>query len=411
MLFRSSVRAVAKKLNLNKRQFAAPEPKSYADIGVLDESFDEQELPNVGFRSRLKTLRNRPFLFGLALTVLITVFAARNRFGALSGGAMPIATGGARDLINKFGQSWHPVAMGSASPTPNWLGISGIASSLTLGNVSLFFTLLYFLAPIIAFIAMYRASKRMGLTVFTASIAGFIYTMSPAVWNSVNQGRLGTLVAALLIPTFLSLNPFKVTPEISWRRTYGIVLLTGFIGAFSPLLLIFWTLYWLVSLALDFYQRRTEINQKKLLTFFATAYLAVEKRKSAFLLLPIALNFPWSASLIFHPTQILLDPGLPLSGGEGTWLALFNPGGESGVPLWIVSPIIFYLITVLFSKKYVMDGVISALLLSSVIILSIFNVVGHGSDGRFWAGSILIDRKSTRLNSSHVALSRMPSSA
>ena len=161
-------------------------------------------------------------------------------------------------------------------------------------------------------------------------------------------------------------------------------------GAFSPLLLIFWTLYWLVSLALDFYQRRTEINQKKLLTFFATAYLAVEKRKSAFLLLPIALNFPWSASLIFHPTQILLDPGLPLSGGEGTWLALLNPGGESGVPLWIVSPVIFYLITVLFSKKYVMDGVISALLLSSVIILSIFNVVGHGSDGRFWAGSVLI---------------------
>ena len=385
-----SIRAVSRKLNLNRKQIAAPEPMSYADIGVLDENFDEQALPNVGFRSRLQKLRNRPFLFGLALASLITVFASRNRFGALSGGALPIATGGARDLINKFGQSWHPVAMGSASPTPNWLGISGIASSLTLGNVSLFFTLLYFLAPIIAFIAMYRASKRLGLTVFTASIAGFIYTMSPAVWNSINQGRLGTLVTALLIPTFLSLNPFKVTPEISWRRTYGIVLLTGFIGAFSPLLLIIWTIFWLVSLALDLYQRRTEISQKKPLTFLATAYLAVEKRKSAYLFTPIALNFPWSASLIFHPTQILLDPGLPLSGGDGIWLALFNPGGESGVPLWILSPIIFYLLTVLFSKKYAIDGVISVLLLSLVIIFSIFNVVGHGSDGRFWAGSVLI---------------------
>ena len=385
-----SVRAIARRYKLGRKKVSVQEPMSYADIGVLDESFDEQIIQSVGIKSRLESLRNRPFLFGLAFVFLINLFASRNRFGSLSGGAMPIAQGGASDLLNKFGQSWHPVAMGSASPTPTWVGLSGIASGLTLGNVSLFFTLLYFLAPAIAFIAMYRAAKRMGLSILLSSIAGLIYSTSPSIWNSVNQGRLGTLVVALLIPAFLSFNPLKVTPEVSWRRTYGMVLLAGLIGAFSPILLIFWTIFWLISLIIDLYQRRTEILEKKPLNFIMTAYLAVEKRKAAYLLLPIALNFPWSASLIVHPTQILLEPGLPLSGGESIWLALFNPGGESGVPVWIISPAIFYLITLIFSKKFTRDGVAASLLLTFAILLSPLNIVGHGSNGKFWSGSILI---------------------
>jgi GT2 family glycosyltransferase len=385
-----SVRAIAKRYKFGRDNEVISEPMSYADIGVLDETFDEQLSEGVSFKSRFDVLRHRPYFFALAFIFLVDIFASRYRYGSLSGGAMPIAHGAASDLLSHFGESWHPVAMGSASSAPTWVAIAGFLSSITLGNVSFLFASLYFLAPIVAFIAMYRVSKRFGLADFSSSIAGLIYAMSPVVWNSINDGRLGTLVLALVIPTFLSLNPHHITPEINWRRIYGIALFAGFIGAFSPLLLSIWTLTFLIFLGIDLFNRRSEIKDKKPLTFLMTANLEIEKRKLALGLLPIALNFPWSASFMLHPTQILLDPGLPLSGGSSISLALFNPGGLSGVPFWIISPILIYLIAILFSNKFSKVGVISSALLIIAIIFSPLHISGHGSIGKFWAGSLLI---------------------
>jgi hypothetical protein len=384
------IQGIAKKYKFGKSDIDVNEPMSYADIGVLDENFDEQIVENVGFKSRIETLRNRPFLFGLAFTFIVNIFAARNRFGSLSGGAMPIAHGAASDLLSKFGESWHPVAMGSASSSPSWIGISGILASLTLGNVSFLFASLYFLVPIVAFIAMYRVVKRTGLSVTWASVGGLLYSMSPVIWNSVNEGRLGTVVVALLIPSFLSLKPLEISANLSWRRIYSYVLFAGLIGAFSPLLLTIWTLIALSLLGISIYKRRLEIRELTPLKFLMTSNLDIEKRQLALGLLPLLINFPWSASFILHPTQILLDPGLPLSGGDAISLALFNPGGLSGLPIWILSPMFLYLIAILFSKKYSYAGLISIGLLLVAVLFSPLHITGHGSVGKFWAGSLLI---------------------
>ena len=290
--------------------------------------------------------------------------------------------------LKKFGESWHPVAMGSASPTPTWVEIVGLASGVTLGNVSFFISAFYFLAPLIAFIAMYRVLKRADFSTIVSTIGGLIYVMSPVVWNSINQGRLGTLVLALVIPSFLSLKPFEVNITSNWRRIYFITLLAGFIGAFSPLLLFIWTLTFITLLGIDLYNRSEEIKSKKPLVFLMSAKLDLEKRKLALAFIPLALNFPWSASLILHPTQILLEPGLLYSGGTSISSLLFNPGGQSGLPLWIISQILLFLLVAIFSANHIKEGVIGAALLA-----------------------LAIDRKSTRLNSSHIPLSRMPSSA
>ncbi len=385
-----SIRAISKRYNIGNHQVDESEPMSYADIGVLDENFDEDVVKRVGFKSRIEALKNRPYFFGIAFVLLIDFFASRNRFGSLSGGALPIAHGGASELLSKFGESWHPVAMGSASSAPTWLGLSGVLSGLTLGNVSFFFMALFFLAPIIAFVAMYRVAQRFGLSSTTASLAGLVYVFSPVIWNSINDGRLGTVVIALLIPSFLSLRPFYISPELNWRRVYAISLFAGLIGAFAPLLLILWSFGFLINLGVDLFHRRKEIRDKNPLNFLVTSYLEEEKRKLAYGLIPLALNFPWSASLIMHPTQILLEPGLPLSGGSSIWLALFNPGGASGVPVWIISPMIFFLAVTLFSKRFSKSGILSAFLLSIAIILSPIHISGHGSIATFWSGSILI---------------------
>ena len=385
-----SVRAISRRYKLGSATQEINEPMSYSDIGVLDENFDEQLSEGINFRSRFQTLKNRPFLFGLALISIIDLFASRNRFGSLSGGAMPIAHGGASDLISRFGESWHPVAMGSASSAPTWVALSGIASSLTLGNVSFFFAALFFIAPILAFIAMYRVTKRFGLSVTVSSIAGLLYALSPVIWNSVNEGRLGTLVVALLVPTFLSFNPLNITSSLSWRKVYGIVLFAGLIGAFAPLLLSIWTLIALAVFGKEFANRIPEIRSEKFVKFVMTKDLALEKRLLALALLPGAINFQWSASFLLHPTQILLDTGLPLSGGSAISLFLFNPGGISGLPFWVISPMLIFLLTLIFSNRFTKVGVICSALLIFALLFSPLHISGHGSTGKFWSGQILV---------------------
>jgi len=367
------------------------EPMSYADIGVIDESFDDQDIANVPRKSKWETLRNRPLLAGLGLTTLVTILASRNRYGALAGGALPIAHAGASDLFTKYGESWHLVGLGSAAPTPPWLALVALASGFTLGNVSAFVAILFWIAPPLAFFAMYRALKRLNLTVVYSVVGALIYAMSPVVWASVNEGRLGTIVICLVAPAFIGLN--ALTSDLthrSWRRIYQLALFAGFIGAFSSAFLAIWTLAAVTLIIGELIQRRTEIRELKVTTFLMTADRERLKRLVAFALLPGLLTAPWSFSLLFHPTQILLNPGLPLNGSSIGGIMALNPGGVTGVPLWIISPVVFLLLAVLLSPRFRFESILAVALFSLAVLLSSLHISGHGSSGGVWSGTLII---------------------
>jgi GT2 family glycosyltransferase len=383
--------SISKYLHLNVEEEVLSEPLSYADIGVIDESFDDQDSQRALKTNRFKTLRNRPLLFGLGIITAIAVLAARNRYGALSGGALPVSPEGASDLVRKFSESWHQVGLGSAAPAPTWVGILGLACLFTLGKVKLFVALLFWLTPPLAFLVMYRAIKRTGLTIRFSVLGGLLYAMSPVVWNSISEGRLGTLVIALAAPTFVSLAPLHVASKNgSWRRIYFLALFASFISAFSALFLIIWSAISSFFIILELFK-----GKKNLVKFSLKQFLLVDgepklKRFLAFLIIPILLNAPWSASLLIHPTQILLDPGLPISSGSLTQLLLLNPGGASGVPTWIVAPFIIFLLITVFSNRYVGESIVALSFLAIAIAVAQIHISGHGSNGTVWNGTLLL---------------------
>ena len=367
------------------------DPMSYADIGIIDESFDDQDIEIKPRRSNWQTLRNRPLLFGLAFTFLISLIASRHRFGAISGGALPVSPSGAMDLIAKYSESWHLVGLGSAASTPPWVAILAGASALAFGKVWLFLTLFFLLAPTLAFFVMYRSAKRAGLTIQISVIGGLIYAMSPVIWSSINQGRIGTLVVALVAPSFLSVIPRTTKFEtITWRRTYALILLAAVLSAFSTFFLVIWTLLFLALLIAAIIKRRSEISELGPVKFLMTAELTRIKRITALLFIPGLLNAPWSASVILHPTQILLDPGLPISGGRLLDILLLNPGGTSGVPTWIVAPFIIFLIAIIVTNKFSFEASAAVLLFAAAVVLSQVHVVGHGSNGSVWTGTLIL---------------------
>ena len=368
----------------------ADAPMSYADIGVIDENFDE-DMVLKSRKSNWHSLRNRPLLFGLAATFLISLFASRNRFGSISGGALPASPSGAMDLISKYIESWHIVGMGSAEFSPPWIVILAIASLITFGKVWLFITAFFLLMPSLAFFVMYRSARRFGLSIQVAVFGGLIYGLSPVVWNSINQGRLGTLVIALLAPILLSLMPRTLSFEsLSWRRTYSLALLASLLAAFSSLFLAIWTLIFIGLFCNAIISRREEIRSIGAVKFLMTAELSRVRRFFAFMLIPVLLTIPWSARLILNPTQILLEPGLALSGGSLLEILSLNPGGVSGVPAWLVAPFIIFFFALIVSKKFPVDVTAAIALLTLAALLSRIYVSGHGSGGRVWTGSLII---------------------
>ncbi len=92
--------------------------KSYSEIGVIDESFDEIDSYTTQRFSKIKALIKQPLLFGFLLTFTISIFYSRNRFGSLSGGALAVAPDSAMQLITSYVDSWHLVGLGSSNQAP-----------------------------------------------------------------------------------------------------------------------------------------------------------------------------------------------------------------------------------------------------------------------------------------------------
>ena len=367
------------------------EPMSYADIGVIDESFDDQDVIIKPRRSNWQTLRNRPLLIGIAFTFFVSLIASRHRFGSISGGALAVAPSGAMDLIAKYSESWHLVGLGSAASTPPWVAILAGASALTFGKIWLFLTIFLLLAPTLTFFTMYRSAKRAGLSIRLSALGGVIYAMSPVIWNSINQGRIGTLAVAMIAPSFLSFLPRTLNFEtISWRKTYALILMAALLSAFSTFFLITWTTFFLIFLMASLFNRRDELKTSGPVKFAMTSDLGRIKRALALFLIPGLLNAPWSTSVILHPTQILLDPGLAMPGGSFANIFMLNPGGVSGVPGWILSPFIIFLIAITVTKKYQPEAASAIGLFSLAILLSQMHIFGHGSSGQVWTGTLIL---------------------
>lgn len=180
---------------------------------------------------------------------MFTILYSRNRFGSLSGGALPVAPDSAMYLVRDFVSSWHLVGLGSSEPAPLWLLITAGASLITAGNPQIFIYLFFLSIPVILYCLAYRSARKYSLTNYSATFIGFIYAISPVVLASINQGRIGTLVVAILLPIiFTSLYQHNNLTTLKWRKLYLITILAGISATFSPIFLLFWFYYHLFQL-------------------------------------------------------------------------------------------------------------------------------------------------------------------
>lgn len=366
--------------------------RSYSDIGVIDESFDELEFFPVKRFTKVRAIVKHPMLFGILITLSISFLYSRNRLGSLSGGALAVAPNSAMELIRRYAESWHLVGLGSSTAVPTWLPIVAIASVITLANPQTFLSLLFFLTPTIAFIAFYRSSIRFSLAKYSAFVAALLYAFSPVVLTAINQGRLGTIVIALILPSLFTLMPKNLRVEqLSLRRTAAICLIAGFAMAFSPLFGIGWLFLNLILFVQQYITDSESWRTKTFQHLLENLNKDQFKKRTALILAPIFMNIPWAFSFVFHPLKGLLEPGLSVESSGVLSVLLFNPGGPTAPGIIFVAPFALFLLISLITPNHRDSALFGILTIAFAATLSTYYVSGNGSSAqRIWTGPLII---------------------
>ena len=359
-----------------------------------------------------KLIFTRPLVAASTVLAIITIFWARHRFGAVSGGALPQSPDGLRDLLKLYLASWHEIGMGSGLSTPPWVLVLGAASVLTFGNVKLFISLFFIAAPFILLLTSNRFLKRFTDNQWLSAGASLLYALSPISIAAINSGRLGVLIFLALLPIFISeLRSWIDIESRTWRSIFAYSLFIWLLYAFNPSVLL------IVIGSVGFTVYRDFIFAEK--DYKNPLFIERLKRRTTLIALPLLLSAPSSFGVFLKPSQLIAEIGLNLPGG-GPNLAFFaNPGGPGSLPWWCVSPIAIILFVTYFSttaaRKFSSLGLV--FLLSGTFISSlVISNNGSSASTRANAGTfiaiatllaitsavVMFDKIRARLEQSHV---------
>ncbi|MGH3354299.1 MAG: glycosyltransferase, partial [Nocardioidaceae bacterium] len=273
-------------------------------------------------------LLSRPLGIAVTALVLLSLLSAVDVFGAglLQGGALLPSPPGAGDWWGTYVESWHPVSVGSDVAAPPYVVVLGFLGTLLLGKAWLVVTLLFGFAVPLTTLAGYVLARRLVGSRLIALWAAVAYGLLPVLTGAVGQGRLGTVVAAVLLPLQVRCAVAAVdgrSVERRWRAAFGAGLLLTVIAAFVPLALpaalVVGVGYWLLA------DRHGDLLLR------VVAVLSV----------PVLALLPWLLHLGADPAGwVLAEAGYEAGVAGQTWaapwqLALGRPGGPGQAPAWL----------------------------------------------------------------------------
>ena len=362
-----------------------PENNQVSTTSVLDTNEDEDLLTPVSTNHWFGVFK-RPEVIGFVLISLISLLNSRNRFGALVGGALPISPAGATDLWRTYFESWHQVGMGSTVATPTWVAITATASLFFLGKVQFLITTFFLVAPVLMMFTASKLLKRLTGNTWISIPAAFLYAVSPVAIAAVSTGHIATVLFMILAPLVaLLLRDIEKIESFTWRKIAGVSLLLAVLYGFSLMIFVIGLAAGLISTLSDYEKHAQEAN--------APLYSLRLQKRAALIFVPFVMNVPYSLETIMHPSRLLVEPGLLISGGGPIHALLGNPGGANSLPIWLVSPILLVLIVSLFSSTHarrIAEYGVGALVIAVVISSLSISTHGNEASSKVWPGPVLV---------------------
>ena len=270
-----------------------------AETGPIPE--EAQTLPaDTGLVARLVTSR---LVWALAALTVAALVAARGLYGAgvLSGGALLPAPSTARSWWGLYLESFHHVGVGSTAPTAPYVLPLAVLGTVLLGKAWLVIDLVLLLAVPIAAAGAYRFLVRTTSSRPMSLWGAVAYGVLPVVMGAVQQGRLGTVAGALVLPWLAHSALFLSSTQsadrrarAAWRTSLWLALLVAFVP-------VAWLIAVLVALVMVVARLRRRSSPALALGSLVPPLAA------------IVLLLPWSLTTWSHRGLVswLFEAGLP----------------------------------------------------------------------------------------------------
>jgi len=334
----------------------------------------------------IRLLLRNPLVWLFIASFTLAAVAARGDFGGhLWGGALPAAPETTGWWWSTYWSGNHTLGTGSSAPAPTYL-VPLMALSALLGDHPAWaISTLFLLSVPLTVLSALRFLRRLITSRIAALWGAAAYGLLPLATGAVAQGRLGTVVAALLLPWVATSALPLLGPDpdrrwrAAWRTGLGGALLTAFVPPMYPFAL-------LLGLGLIGWS----------LTKGAT--VRVWPLVAALVSVPVLL-LPWVAGVGTNWSAWLIEAGradiefvkpsaLNLLSGQGA--------GEVGAPWWLVLPIMIAGSMALArgdKQRGVRGAWIVALIgavFALVLVLLPVHLPGMPSVSRAWPGAFLI---------------------
>jgi GT2 family glycosyltransferase len=252
------------------------------------------------------------------------------RTGVAGGELYPVSTGSS-GLWHAFRDAWHGSGLGSgrdAGPALavlaglTWLVelVPGLGDGRSPAGVAI--TWLLILATALSAWAAYRAARVVTRSRIPRALVGALWGLSSVLTTGVTEGRLGAVLAHVVLPLVLAGFALAASRDGSFTATFATALATAVIGAFVPPLLAVSAVAALVLLLVGPGLRRV--------------------RAVVLLIVPAALLGPWLQRFVDDWRLLLSAPGLLDTGPAPSPLNLVLGRTETGAGPWVwaIAPIV-----------------------------------------------------------------------
>jgi GT2 family glycosyltransferase len=313
---------------------------------LVDEVGDDMPLPAAD--SVIRRVLTSPAVLLCAGLILIALVAERSLVGSalagsgtLAGGALVPAWGGAGDLWREYLAGYHDAGLGSAASTPPYIGVMAVLATVLAGKPWLAVDVLLFGSVPAAGLTAFLATRRL-TSVLTARIwLAASYALLPVAMGAVAAGRIGTLVAFVLLPLIGMAGGRMLAgpPRRARRAAWAAGLLVGVAAAFVPLI---WPIAAVAAVGLiaarPWVGRMTAVN----------AAIAA--------LVPAVVLIPWTFHLFTSASAFFLEagvqrPGLASAGLRPESVLLLSPGGPGLPPAWVTAGLVLPAFCALLARK------------------------------------------------------------
>ncbi len=293
---------------------------------------DEELLTDSGFLVRFFT---NPVALSVTVAVVLAVFAARQAFGSIVGGALSPVPETAGAWWRLYTESWHALGSGTDVPAPAYVLPFAAAASVLPGGTATVVSVLMLAAVPFGLWGAWRLLRVVGHLVDPRGLPRWVvawgaltYALVPATSGAWGSGRFGVVALAALLPwvAHAALGFVDPEPDRRWRAAWRTALLTALAAAFVPGIWVFALLATVVVLGAGALIAPTLLRERDSWGPPVAAVAAV----------PVLLA-PWLVPLLTTGSAagLLLEAGGP-PGDEVSFMTLVvGRLGEWGAPWWL----------------------------------------------------------------------------